>query len=206
MFLSVFPQLFPRNMSKCSCLTGFPWFICHHKICRLINQVTSSGENLPAPFCGRTEGWREEMCCQGSGEGPWILQGDATAPSHLSKDSVEDIKRAGQQGEDPSAQNNSSSGKLRGNTATRKTEAALWLLFYSLRRRACPGSKHLEVVAAVVCQEKEVGLIVGKELYRRCAQEQQSRCTQRSFSHLLTGGPPLIWIPNLQARKPTEHK
>lgn len=98
----------------------------------------------------------------GYGEGPWASQGDATTPRHQSKDSVEDTKGAGQQGEDPSTQNNSFAGKLRGNTATRKMEAALWLLVYSLGRQACTESKRPGSIAAGVCGEKEVGLIMEK--------------------------------------------
>lgn len=136
-----------------------PWFVCHHKICRLINQVTSSGENLPAPFFGGQKA--ENMLPGGLRKVPGN-DGVATAPSHHSKVSEEEVKGAGQQGENPSTLNISSAGKLRGNAATRKMEGALWLLFSSLGRRACPGSKNPGSTAACVCQEKEVSLIMEK--------------------------------------------
>lgn len=80
----------------------------------------------------RAEGRR--CAARGAEESPWAAQGDATAPTHHSKDPWADVKGAEQQGEVPSTQNISCAGKLRGNTATTKMEAALWLLFFSLGR------------------------------------------------------------------------
>lgn len=91
------------------------------------------------------QGWRAEVrnwAARRAGEGPWASQGATTADGCRSRDSEQHVKGEGQRGRGPRMQNNSFADKLRGNTATRKAEAALWLLFHSLRIRACPGGEH----------------------------------------------------------------
>lgn len=65
------------------------------------------------------------------GKVPEHRRGTATANHYRSKGSEEEVREGGQQG----MQNNSFTDKLKGDTATRKAEAALLLLFHSLRRQ-----------------------------------------------------------------------
>lgn len=92
-----------------------------------------------------------------AGEGPWASQEAATANSCRSRDSEKEVRGGGQKGRGPRMQNNSFADKLRGNT-TRKAEAALQLLFHSLRRQVCPGDEHPGSIAAGVCHRKQVAL------------------------------------------------
>lgn len=69
------------------------------------------------------------------GKVPEHHSGTATANHYRSKGSEEEVREGGQQGRGLRMQNNSFTDKLKGNTATRKAEAALLLLFHSLRRQ-----------------------------------------------------------------------